>query len=202
MTACARKKKLIISRILSLGHVPDLFEGEDLTEIRQRIHTQLISDNPLSKLNEDELYEKFVENVRAHLHVILRFSTVGDNLRTQMRKFPSLFSCCTVDFFPEWPDEGLELVARQFLADVDIDDKFKPQIVLMCRQFHQDAVQLSVKYMEEVQQRNYVTPTSYLEFIRTFKSLLGKKRSDIVKTRDRYKLGIGNQTLLFFVVLC
>lgn len=181
-----------IANILSLGHVPNLFEGEELVEIQEKIHQQMVSDNPMSKLNADELFDQFVENVKAHLHVVLRFSPIGANLKVQIRKYPSLFSYCTVDYFPEWPEEGLELVAAQFLADVEIDEKFKDQVVHMCKQFHQDTIQLSVKFLEECQQKNYVTPTSYLEFIRTFKNLLSKKRADVISIRDRYKVGIGN----------
>jgi dynein heavy chain len=35
----------------------------------------------------------------------------------------------------------------------------------------------------------YVTPTSYLELINTFKSLLKEKRDEIAALRDRYSNG-------------
>lgn len=38
---------------------------------------------------------------------------------------------------------------------------------------------------------NYVTPTSYLEMIHTFKDLLQKKRTEIKNARTRYLTGIG-----------
>ena len=38
--------------------------------------------------------------------------------------------------------------------------------------------------------RNYVTPTSYLELIRTFKALLDKKRLEILGLRERYVIGM------------
>ena len=38
--------------------------------------------------------------------------------------------------------------------------------------------------------RNYVTPTSYLELIKTFKSLLGKKRFQILTLKTRYLKGL------------
>ncbi len=38
--------------------------------------------------------------------------------------------------------------------------------------------------------KNYVTPTSYLELILTFKSLLSKKREEIEEQRQRYLNGL------------
>lgn len=46
------------------------------------------------------------------------------------------------------------------------------------------------RYYNELQRRNYVTPTSYLELIKTFKDLLEKKRLEIIKLRERYIVGI------------
>lgn len=44
--------------------------------------------------------------------------------------------------------------------------------------------------MEQLRRHNYVTPTSYLELIMTFKSLLGVKRDEILTLRNRYLVGL------------
>ncbi len=41
-----------------------------------------------------------------------------------------------------------------------------------------------------MQRHNYVTPTSYLELIKTFKNLLDKKRFEIISLKERYVIGI------------
>lgn len=46
------------------------------------------------------------------------------------------------------------------------------------------------RYFNELQRRNYVTPTSYLELIKIFKDLLDKKRLEIIRLRERYVIGI------------
>jgi len=46
----------------------------------------------------------------------------------------------------------------------------------MCKHFHTTTVQLSERYLLELDRHNYVTPTSYLELINTFEMLLDKKR--------------------------
>ena len=49
---------------------------------------------------------------------------------------------------------------------------------------------LAPRYFEVMRRVNYVTPTSYLELIKTFKSLLEKKRLEILTLRDRYNVGL------------
>ena len=75
-----------------------------------------------------------------------------------------------------WPDDALTIVAQRFLEDVEIDEMIKAQCVDMCKEFHQSTRRLSEKYLSVLQRHNYVTPTSYLELISTYKTLLGKKR--------------------------
>ena len=92
-------------------------------------------------------------------------------------------------FLQEWPDDALELVAHKFLDDVEISDQIRSHTVQMCKQFHKDVIALSQKYSDELDRRNYVTPTSYLELIKTFKNLLDKKRFEILSLRERYVIG-------------
>ena len=46
------------------------------------------------------------------------------------------------------------------------------------------------RYYAILLRRNYVTPTSYLELIKTFKSLLGQKRFQILTLKTRYLKGL------------
>ena len=62
-----------------------------------------------------------------------------------------------------WPDDALTIVARRFLDDIEMDDTVKEGCVEMC-------------FLATLQRHNYVTPTSYLELISTYKTLLAKKR--------------------------
>ena len=51
--------------------------------------------------------------------------------------FPSLVNSCTIDWFTEWPDDALEMVAVKSLEDLDIDEEARRACVLMCVHFHQ-----------------------------------------------------------------
>lgn len=46
------------------------------------------------------------------------------------------------------------------------------------------------RFFERLRRHNYVTPTSYLELIMTFKALLGVKRDEILTLRNRYLTGL------------
>ena len=82
-----------------------------------------------------------------------------------------------------WPNDALTIVARRFLDDIEMDDSVKEGCVEMCKEFHQTTRKLSESFLAVLQRHNYVTPTSYLELISTFKTLLGKKRRFVGFTR-------------------
>ena len=75
-----------------------------------------------------------------------------------------------------WPDDALTIVAQRFLDDVEMEDSIKDSCVEMCKEFHQTTRKLSDRYLTTLQRHNYVTPTSYLELISTYKTLLSMKR--------------------------
>lgn len=69
-------------------------------------------------------------------------------------------------------------------------DQTKENCVDMCKEFHQTTRTLSNKYLSILRRHNYVTPTSYLELISTYKTLLAKKRSEVIKLKKRYEMGL------------
>ena len=49
---------------------------------------------------------------------------------------------------------------------------------------------VSEEFKQEMRRYNYVTPTSYLELISTFKIILRKRREMIQRNIDRYSKGL------------
>jgi len=82
------------------------------------------------------------------------------------------------------------MVANKFLEEVELDDEVRVQVVIMCKHFHESVRLMSERYYEMLRRRNYVTPTSYLELIMTFKTVLGKKRQEILQLKNRYATGL------------
>lgn len=104
-------------------------------------------------------------------------SPIGDSLRMRIRKFPSIVNCCTIDWFQAWPEDALLAVSTKFLATVELTDLERRASIDMCMEFHMSTQTLSELFYLRLKRRNYVTPTSYLELIQTFKGLLNAKRT-------------------------
>ncbi|KAI4817446.1 hypothetical protein KUCAC02_010847 [Chaenocephalus aceratus] len=104
--------------------------------------------------------------------------------------FPSLINCCTIDWFLAWPNDALEMVAHKFLEDVEMDMDIRMEVVEMCKTFQTSVGEMSARYFSRLRRHNYVTPTSYLELILTFKTLLNAKRNEVNTAMNRYIVGL------------
>ena len=89
-----------------------------------------------------------------------------------------------------WPEDALTAVASRFLEDVEMTPEHRKGCIDACKNFHTTTRLLSERFFNELQRHNYVTPTSYLELISTFKSLLGKRRDVVHKLKRRYEVGL------------
>ena len=45
-------------------------------------------------------------------------SPIGEVFRARLRQFPSLVTCCTIDWFSEWPEQALISVANTFISEM------------------------------------------------------------------------------------
>ena len=70
-----------------------------------------------------------------------------------------------------------------------MDDSVRESCVKMVQRFHTGTQSQAAKFERNLGRIYYVTPTSYLELINTFKALLAKKRTEIANLRDRYANG-------------
>ncbi|NP_001355646.1 dynein, axonemal, heavy chain 7B isoform X1 [Mus musculus] len=181
-----------VNNLLNAGEVPNLFALDEKQEIcekmrqldRQRDKTRQTDGSPIA------LFNMFIDRCRNQLHVVLAMSPIGDAFRIRLRKFPALVNCCTIDWFQSWPEDALEAVASRFLEDIEMSEEIQEGCIDMCKRFHTSTINLSTSFHNELQRYNYVTPTSYLELISTFKLLLEKKRNEVMKMKRRYEVGL------------
>ncbi|EDK99999.1 mCG115458, isoform CRA_c [Mus musculus] len=181
-----------VNNLLNAGEVPNLFALDEKQEIcekmrqidRQRDKSKQTDGSPIA------LFNMFIDCCRNQLHVVLAMSPIGDAFRIRLRKFPALVNCCTIDWFQSWPEDALEAVASRFLEDIEMSEEIREGCIDMCKRFHTSTINLSTSFHNELQRYNYVTPTSYLELISTFKLLLEKKRNEVMKMKRRYEVGL------------
>uniref|UniRef100_A0A2K6A2H9 Dynein axonemal heavy chain 7 n=1 Tax=Mandrillus leucophaeus TaxID=9568 RepID=A0A2K6A2H9_MANLE len=181
-----------VNNLLNAGEIPNLFALDEKQEIcdkmrqldRQRDKTKQTDGSPIA------LFNMFIDRCRNQLHVVLAMSPIGDAFRNRLRKFPALVNCCTIDWFQSWPEDALQAVASRFLEEIEMSEEIRDGCIDMCKSFHTSTIDLSTSFFVELQRYNYVTPTSYLELISTFKLLLEKKRSEVMKMKKRYEVGL------------
>jgi dynein heavy chain len=77
-----------------------------------------------------------------------------------------------IDWFSEWPKDALVSVASKFLKVIEMDEEIKSCCINMVQYFHEDTTRWAKDFFNKLKRKYYVTPTSYLELIVTFKSLL------------------------------
>lgn len=80
----------------------------------------------------------------------------------------------------EWPAEALNSVATAAMTkeDLKLGDTLDA-VVEVFKQIHQSVERGSRSYYETLRRRFYVTPTSYLELLSTFKDVLKQKREEV-----------------------
>ncbi len=101
-------------------------------------------------------------------------------------------TCCTIDWFSEWPEEALRSVATNFIQDIpEIDNhEIVPGLVNICVDIHQSVAKKSEQFLAELSRYNYVTPTSYLEILSMFAKMCQTKKTEISGQRERTKMGL------------
>ncbi|ELW62513.1 Dynein heavy chain 3, axonemal [Tupaia chinensis] len=179
-----------INMLLNTGDVPNIFPADEKADIVEKMQVAARAGGEKIEVTPLSMYNFFIERVKKNLHVVLAMSPIGDAFRNRLRMFPSLINCCTIDWFQSWPTDALELVANKFLEDVELDDNIRTEVVSMCKYFQESVKNLSLDYYSTLRRHNYVTPTSYLELILTFKTLLNIKRQEVDMMRNRYLTGL------------
>jgi dynein heavy chain len=72
----------------------------------------------VSKMNMNMAY---LGRVCKNTHMIIAMSPLAGEFRTRIRQFPSLVTCCTLDWFNEWPEEALLGVGKGQILATDVD---------------------------------------------------------------------------------
>jgi len=176
-----------INNLLNAGEVPNLFDENDLSNIITSMRPLAqAAGQPLTKM---ALHNFFVKRVRANLHLVICMSPASAAFAGRLRNFPCLINNCTIDYFSEWPEEALESVAFSALESTELGEE-RDAVVSMCGRVHQLVEDASARYLIEQRRYNYVTPTSYLELLATFKSLLALKREEVSLARRRLEIGL------------
>ncbi|CAG9467054.1 unnamed protein product [Pedinophyceae sp. YPF-701] len=147
-----------VHNILQTGQILGLFSNEEQEKILIDVRNWSVANKfPDTRRG---IWDGFLARCKQNLRLVLTRSPVGAALRESVRTFPSLVSCCTVDWFHPWPRHALQSVANRYMAGVNLDHQL-PGIVLPrpgaahvdtdgnARQDPQSAIQVALEAAED-----------------------------------------------------
>lgn len=180
---------VFINDLLSSGEISDLFPIEDVDNIVNSIRPAVKGEGIVD--SKDNCWKFFIDRVKKNLHMALCFSPVGESFRSRARKFPALINCTVIDWFHPWPEQALLNVASKFLKDVpmpsddvrDAVERFMPYSFKIVGIY-------SSKILEQERRYVYTTPKSFLELIKLFQVMLGKKQKELEESKEKYQAGV------------
>ena len=183
-----------INSMLATGEIAGLIPKEEKEVFA--LETKNVYMKEAGTKGEDptttELWVYFINRVRDCLHVVLAFSPVGTKFRERARKFPSLFSSCTIDWFLPWPEAALVSVSSKFLTGFDIDctAEVKSEIERHMGKVHDLVTEVCDIYFQRMRRYVYVTPKSYLAFIDQYKQVYKTKFDGVTVEEQNIKKGL------------
>ena len=179
-----------IDCLLNLGEVPNIFQIDEKQEVLELVRLAAQGGNRNLDIPPLQVFQFFVNRCKLKLHLILCFSPIGSSFRNRLRLYPSLVNCCTIDWYDDWPEDALEMVAQKYIKDVDVPTETQENVVKIFKHFHLTAIQLSEEFYKETGRVTYFTSASYLELIKQYRSLMSRKQKTVLQRKMRYLVGL------------
>jgi dynein heavy chain len=181
-----------INQILSTGEVSGLFAKDEVDAIIGDIRPVAKKEYKGFVDTADNLWKYFQDRSRNNLHLVLCMSPVGDLLSSRCRKFPALINCTTVDWFLSWPEEGLRNVAESFIADFEMaaSPEIKSGVIAHMGNVHTLVRDATLEYFDKFRRNVYVTPKSYLSFIKSYTTVYTREHAKVKVLADKINNGL------------
>ncbi|KNE55648.1 hypothetical protein AMAG_01535 [Allomyces macrogynus ATCC 38327] len=181
-----------INNILTSGEVTNLFAKDEVIGISSDMRPIMKKQRPHTVDTMENLWQFFIDRVKANLHIVLCFSPVGEKFRNRALKFPGLISGCTMDWFTKWPNEALRAVSEKFINEMELvcSDQVKKEIIAHMAFTHDLVTETCNNYFQQFRRKTHVTPKSYLSFINSYRTLYKQKRSEVGELADRMNMGL------------
>jgi len=117
-------------------------------------------------------------------------SPIGRTFVDYCKMYPALINNTTINWFMRWPEDALTEVAQKFMGEIEIPDEFKDGLARLCGYAHSNVIAQSQLMFDQLKRIFYVTPTNYLELLRTYNVLLNEKRKQIGDQINKLRNGL------------
>lgn len=181
-----------INSILSTGEVPGLFPKDEMMAMTSDLRQDFLRERPGKEDTPDNLRQFFIDCVRDNLHIILCMSPMNPKFPIRARKFPSLVSNPTIDWFLAWPEEALVSVSHGFIKHFPLDctEDIKASLMTHMGMVHKMVSDVCDEYFRSMRRQVYQTPKSYLSFIAAYQSMYSEKLEALKEKESRVNLGL------------
>jgi len=185
-----------INALLAVGHIAGLFPKEERDMMAAECRKPAQAEIPGFEDTVDNLREYLAHRIRDNFHIILAFSPANKRFSERARKFPSLISGCTIDWFLKWPEDALINVSSkfirtpEFLEILQIKDETLKSVTRHVANVHDIVVEATEEYFNKFRRHVYVTPKSYLSFIKSYKEVYTRKVLAIDQKADSVTVGL------------
>jgi dynein heavy chain len=181
-----------LSCLMNTGFLLNLpFNAEELKKLETIAKADCVQQSLVP--NKINLQQTQIARFKRNSHIVFCMSPLGSQFANRLRMFPAIASCCTIDWFLEWPNEALKNVARDYLEEIEEQRPFGvpvPSLMSFFSAAHLQVQQLNTSFKLELGRTNYVTPTSYLELLRTFTTIFEMKIKENGEALRRLENGI------------
>ena len=181
-----------INNIMTSGEITGLFAKDEMISISGDMRNPMKKARPQVVDTMENLWQFFIDRVKANLHVALCFSPVGEKFRKRALKFPGLVSGCTMDWFSRWPEQALRAVADKYVSEMEIvgTEQVIKDVVQDMAFIHDMVTDACDQFFNQFRRRTHVTPKSYLSFLSSYKSLYNQKRNEVGLLSERMNMGL------------
>ena len=181
-----------INSILSTGEVPGLFAKDEMMAMTADLRPDFVRERPDLEETPGNLRQYFIDCVRDNLHIVLCMSPLNPNFPVRARKFPSLVSSPTVDWFLPWPEDALVEVARGIIQNfaVECTNDVKTALMSHMGMVHKMATDVCAEYHSVMRRQVHQTPKSFLSFLAAYKEMYSSKLAFLKEKEGRVKMGL------------
>ncbi|KPA83847.1 putative dynein heavy chain [Leptomonas pyrrhocoris] len=180
-----------LNNMLSAGEVPNLFVKDDVQQINDDVRKLALLNG--CRDTSDELYNFFIRQARQHLHLVIAMSPAHRLFYVRLRQFPALVSCTSIDWYYAWPNEALKEVGLRHLRDSRREEESDALLETISDLFvylHDTTNQRAEQMREQIHRHTYVTPSSFIDLVRGFRTMLQSKKVSITEQRDKLANGM------------
>ncbi|XP_049633509.1 dynein axonemal heavy chain 14 [Suncus etruscus] len=180
-----------LNSIINLRKMPDFFDNEELDSIVLRIRT--FAKQSGCSDNRQSLLAFFHKRVYKNLHIFISISPVDPKFRYCCKKYSSIISSCTIDWYERWNEQALLLIANSFLSEyVDFENRedLREKLAPTCVQIYTSTKEMSIKYFKRTGRNYFITPSTYLQFMETFAYILKQQKQELQTKRNNFYMGL------------